>query len=122
MKLYGIQDERGARGHFAIGVMRGQARVAGVWLRNPNREAWHMAYAVAQQVAMQLDGANEITVAGTAGMSEEGAALSGLRNAAYTPVYILNKKGKLTLPVDFQFQLCDSDAFFLDVGYPAYWN
>jgi hypothetical protein len=34
----------------------------------------------------------------------------------------LNKNGKLILPPDFQFQLCDSDAFFLDLGHSAYWT
>jgi len=120
--LYGIEDERGLRGHFAMGVMRGQALVTGVWIREPDREAWAGAYSQAQQVAMGLEDANEIAASGSVGSSEEGAALSGLRHVEYTPVYLLNKKGKLALRTDFQFQLCDSDAFFLDLGHSAYWT
>jgi hypothetical protein len=37
-----------------------------------------------------------------------------------TPVYLLNKNGKLTLPDDFQFQMCDDDTAFLDSGQASY--
>jgi hypothetical protein len=114
--LYGIQDKRGPRGHFAVGVLRGQARVAGVWLREPDQDAWQAAFTLAQQAAMQLDGAYEIVAAGTEGPSKEGAVRSGLRILGQTPVYLLNKKGKLALAPDFQFQLSDDDALFLDSG------
>jgi hypothetical protein len=122
MHLFGIADDRGPQGHFAIGVMRGQALVGGVWLRDPDKEAWCAAFSLAQQVAMEIEEANEIAISGTAGTSEQGAAQAGLHNVEYTPVYLLNKKGKLMLPADFQFQLCDSDAFFLDLGHSAYWT
>ena len=65
---------------------------------------------------MQLDGAYEIVAAGTEGPSKEGAVRSGLRILGQTPVYLLNKKGKLALAPDFQFQLSDDDALFLDSG------
>lgn len=120
--LFGIEDSRGPQGHFAMGVMRGQALLAGVWLREPDEEAWGAAFSLAQQVALELEEANEIVVSGTVGASEQGAALAGLRKVEYTPVFLLNKKGRLTLPADFQFQLCDSDAFFLDLGHSAYWT
>lgn len=120
IRLYGIQDQRGLRGHFAVGLLRGQARVVGVWLGEPDADAWQAAFTLAQQAAMRLDGACEIWLAGTEGPSEHGATRSGLRIVERTPVYLLNKKGKLALPTDFQFQLSDNDAFFLDAGNPAY--
>jgi hypothetical protein len=116
MRLYGIHDDRGPRGHFAIGVLRGQARVAGVWLREPDCEAWQAAFSLAQQAAMRLDGACEIMAAGTEGISERCAARSGLRIMTHTPIYLLNKKKKLNLSPDFQFQLSDDHRFFLDSG------
>jgi hypothetical protein len=116
MRLYGMRDNRGPKGHFAIGVLRGQARIAGVWLRDPDSEGWQAAFSLAQRTAMQLKEACEILVAGTEGPSEQGATRSGLRIVGHDPVYILNKKGKLTLPPNFQFQLCDDDRMFLDSG------
>ena len=121
-RLYGIQDNLGRKGHFAIGVLRGQARVAGVWLRDPDREAWQAAFSLAQQAATRLKGAFEIVAAGSEGSSEQGAVLSGLRIRGYNSVYLLNKKGKLCLPREFQFQLSDNDAFFLDAGNSSYWT
>lgn len=120
IRLYGIKDEHGPKGHFAIGVLRGQARVAGVWLHKPNHEAWQTAFSLAQQTARRLAGACEIVAAGTEGPSRQGAAESGLHFFGDTPVYLLNKKGKLTLPSDFQFQLSDDDALFLDSGISSY--
>jgi hypothetical protein len=37
-------------------------------------------------------------------------------------VYLLNRKGKLDLSPDFQFQLSDNDVFFLDSGGNSYWT
>jgi hypothetical protein len=119
--LYGIQDERGPNGHFAIGVVHGQARIAGIWMRGPDREAWHAAYFLAQQAAMRLEGVCEIVAAGTIGSSEHAAVRSGLRIMRYTPVFLLNSKREFTLPASFQFQLSDDDAFFLDTGKASYW-
>ena len=116
MRLYGIHDDRGPKGHFAIGVLRGQARLAGMWLREPDADAFQAAFSLAQQAAMQLDGAFEIMAAGTEGLSEGYAARSGLRIMTHTPIYLLNKKKKLNLSPDFQFQLSDDHRFFLDSG------
>lgn len=115
-RLYGIRDNRGPKGHFAIGVLRGQARIAGVWLRDPDPEGWQAAFSLAQRTAMQFKEACEILIAGTEGPSEQGATRSGLRIMGHTPIYILNRKGKLTLPPNFQFQLSDDDGLFLDSG------
>jgi hypothetical protein len=122
-RLYGIRDARGSKGHFAIGMVRGQARVAGVWLGEPNCEAWRAAFSLAQQTAMRLDGAYEFAAAGTEGASRQGAIESGLRIIGEpVPVYLLNKKRKLSLPQDFQFQLSDDDSFYMDLGISSYWT
>ncbi len=122
VRLYRIRDESGPQGHFAIGVLRGQARLAGVWLRDPGREAWQAAFTLARQAARRIQGACEIVAAGTEGPSEREAAMSGLRIVGHTPVYLLNRKGKLAMPLDFQFQLCEDDAVFRDNGNSSYWT
>jgi hypothetical protein len=122
VRIYGIHHEREPKGHFAIGVLRGQARVAGVWVRDPNPEVWQAAFSLTQQTAERLEGACEIVAAGTEGPSERGAARSAWRILGHTPVYLLNKKGKFALQPGFQFQLSDDDAFFLDTGSSSYWT
>lgn len=110
------------RGHFAIGVLRGQARLSGVWLNEPDDRGWQAAYALAQHVARGLDDANELVCAGTRGASERAAKSAGLRVVGSAPVYLLNKKGKLPLRDDFQFQLADNDGAFFDHDAAAYWT
>lgn len=122
IRLYGIWKEDQMKGHFVICVQRGQARIAGVWLCNPERQAWSAAFRLAQQAAKQLEGAFEIVAAGTGGPSEQGASQAGLGIIESTPVYLLNKKGKLAFPRDFQFQLSDDDGFFRDAGSYSYFT
>ena len=121
-QLHGVANEQGLQGCFVTGVLRGQARVAGVWLLNPAEENWRRAYLLAQQAARRLSGANEIVARGSVGVSEQAAAEAGFRIMKHTPVYLLNKKGRLTLPEDFQFQLCDDDTAFLDSGQTSYYT
>lgn len=119
--LHGIYDPGGLRGHFALTLVRGQARIAGVWLHNPDGPAWQAAYALARITAQQMKPACELVVTGTGDVSGASAAVAGFRVRQKTaPVYLLNKKGKLNLPSDFQFQLCDDDEAFLDTGSEVY--
>ena len=119
---YRIRNANEQQGHFAIGVLRGQARLAGVWLRDTSPQSWRMAYTIAQRTAANLPCAYEFVAAGTEGASAEAAALSGLRITRGSIVYLLNKPGRLNLPQDFQFQLSDHDGVFLDSGKPSYWT
>ena len=114
-RLYGVQNKLGPKGHFAIGILRGQARVAGVWLRDPDRETWQAAFSLAQQAARRA-GACEIVAAGTEGPSERLAIESGLHIVEHVPVFLLNKKGKLAVPPDFQYQLSDYDGLVYGSG------
>ena len=121
-ELLGIANEKDIQGHFVIGLLRGQARVAGVWLRNPSEEYWRFAYTLAQQTARRLTGANEIVARGSVGISGQAVTEAGFKIIKQTPVYLLNKNGRLTLPADFQFQLCDDDTAFLDSGRTSYYT
>jgi hypothetical protein len=122
VRVYGIWNERGMQGHFAIALVRGQARVAGVWLREPNRDTWKAAFSLARQAASGIDGACELVATGTEGPSEAAATGAGLKIVRHAPVYLLNKKGKLKLHPNFQFQFSENDVLFLDMGDSAYWT
>jgi hypothetical protein len=118
--LYGIFDQQGARGHFAISLVRGQARIAGVWLIEPTAEAWATAYSLAMTTLRTIPGAKEILTAGCDAMSKQGAALAGFRIVEGAEISLLDEKNRLSLPSDFQLQLGDDDAAFLDTGRPTY--
>jgi hypothetical protein len=119
-RLYGILERGVPKGHFSIGVLRGQARIAGVWLIEPSPAAWAAAYRIATEAARAIPNANEIVAAGTDRASREGAAIAGFRIVKGPNVNVLNEKNRLTLPADFQVQLCDDDAAFLDIGKSSY--
>lgn len=120
-RLYGLTDDRGPAGHFAVGILRGQARLAGVWLREPSRQAWTAAYYAARQVAAGLPGAYELVMHGTEGAARDSALQAGFRVRPGTTVFMLVKQDAQQLCRDFQFQLSDSDFAFLDTGTPSYW-
>ncbi len=120
--LYGIFDGAEMKGHFIICVVRGQARVAGIWLREPSKESYGATYFLAASMARALPGANEIAAVGTKGLSGEGAERAGYEVKDGPWVYLLDKKKKLSLPADFQFQPSDDDEAFLDYGVANYWT
>jgi len=120
--LYGIFDGGEAMGHFAISMVRGQARIAGVWLRRSSPDTWAAAYYLARQTASRLKGAYEIAVIGSDGFTREAAAKAGLQIMPGPSVYMLNKKRNAQLSAEFQFQLSDDDAAFLDSGGTSYWT
>jgi len=122
MRIYRLTRNLKPAGHFAIGVVRGQARLAGVWLHDPNQTAWQAAFSLAHAASLHLEGVREFIAAGTAGTSEQGAVSAGLRIRTHTPVYLLNKGGNARLNGEFQFQLADDDALFMDLGGPNYWT
>ena len=121
-ELHMLSNRDTVEGYFALGVVRGQARVAGVWLCNPNQEHWRIAYSLAQQAAVRVPEAYEIAAMGSMGPSGDAAAQSGMHIMRSTPVYLLNKTGRFILPNDFQFQMSDDDAAFLDIGRPCYFT
>jgi len=119
--FYQMREGNTPRGHFVLSVIRGQARLAGLWLREMKPEFARPAYALAQAEGGKLEGANEFTAAGSGVVTEQAARESGLRLAGeMTPVFLLNKKKNLTLPPDFQFQPVENDGFFLDDGSYSY--
>jgi hypothetical protein len=121
-RLYGIANESGPQGHFALGTLRGQARLSALSLRNAGPESLRNAYTLAQQTALGLPDAYEVAVGGTVGISGDAAVAAGLRMIHTTPVYFLSQNGKFAFPENFQFQLSDDDAAFLDTGAASFYT
>lgn len=115
-QLYGLSDGQGLQGFFALGVVRGQARVGGVWLRHPSVEHWTAAFTQAVRTAAATAGACEIAVSGSVGPSSEAVVQAGFRLTGRVPGVLYSKKGNVTLPADFQFQMVDDDEAYMDLG------
>lgn len=115
--LWQILDRQTPVGFFSLAIVRGQARIAGIWLHNATEAGWQTAYTLAQRTARSVSGSPvEIVARGTEGITATAALKAGLRIQSRVPVFLLNASGKWVLPDNFQFQLADDDATFLDSG------
>jgi hypothetical protein len=121
-RLYGIFDGGEPKGHFTIALVRGQARIARVWLRQPDQDAWAAVYYLARRFAERDKETCEVVVAGSGQTSSEGATQAGFHRMGAPAVYLLNKTKNLRLSPGFQFQLSDDDEAFLDTGSRSYWT
>jgi hypothetical protein len=118
--LWQIAESNVSIGFFSLALVRGQARIAGLWLRDSKQETWKTAYLLAQRTARSIKSVFEIVAGGTEGVSAEAATQAGLRVRETVPVYLFVPKSKCNFPEGFQFQLADDDEAFLDSGSYSY--
>jgi len=107
-----IKNEGRVVGFFALLIVGEQARVAGVWLKTPSPESWHIAFQFARDAARQHTNASEIIARCTTEAANIGAKRAGMRLEGQMPVLLFRKDGSQVLP-SLPFQLCDSDALFI---------
>jgi hypothetical protein len=115
-RLYGLRSAGRPEGHVLLSLVRGQARLSGVWLREAAEANWRAAFLLAQCAARGIPGACEIAAKGSQGVSGSAATQAGLRMVATAPVFLLSKQKRFAPPSGFQFQLIDDDGAFLDIG------
>ena len=123
IESYGIANPAGGvAGCFTLCTVQRQARIAGVWLREPSAEHLRIAYQLARREALAGGGeaaAAELLASGSDEASREAARLAGFHKFAGTPVYLYDKPGRLS-GAHLQFQLADNDIMFLTDGHPNY--
>jgi hypothetical protein len=119
-RLFALKQRGEPAGRLLLSVVRGQVRLAGLWLDEPSQANFRAAYTMAQVVARGIAGACEFIAKGTEGASGKAAAAAGLRVGERAPVFLLNKKGLVRPDPGLQFQLIDDDGAFLDVGRANY--
>ena len=117
-RLFGLSNRDGLQGCFLLGTVRGQARIGGIWLRDPSDEHWRIAYGLACRMALKTTGASEVAAAVSKGVSHDAAARAGLRVIGRnpTPVVLISRRNAVSLHPDFQFQMADDDSLFMDLG------
>lgn len=109
--------------HFLLSEVRGQVRLAGVWLREPSRVRFAAVFGLAQRTAKDLEGAVELVTMGSGeGLERDAARESGFTLLPGPKVYVLDRKGTLASLPKLGFQLADDDAAFIDSGHSSYWS
>jgi hypothetical protein len=119
-RVYDLKQRGETAGYVLLSLVRGQARVAGLWLPGASETSWCAAFALAQGVARKMGSSYELIAKGVEGASERAAVSAGLRMVAKAPVFVLDRKGVFAPPPEFQFQLIDDDGAFLDIGRANY--
>lgn len=120
--LFRLVGDGAARGRLAVSLIRGQARVAGLWLDDPAADQWAPALAAARRAMARIEGVNEIVLIGCGDAVRDAAERAGFHTMEGKPVFLLDRKGRAPITPDFQFQLGDYDGAFLDGGGATYWS
>lgn len=92
-----------------------QARIAGIWLRDPSVQNWSVALALAETMAVEHTNACEILFRGSCENSVLAAKSAGMLLVRKEEVAVRRSNGSVH-PVPISDQLWDNDAFFLASG------
>ncbi len=107
-----IVGAAGPVGEFALAVVALQARIAGIWLREPSAENWILALECAQRAALAYSDACEIVFRAASNASRLAAPLAGMRPVGAELICTRARDGSVVHPA-LDFQLGDNDAVFL---------
>lgn len=107
-----ISDAAGPIGEFALAVVALQARIAGIWLRQPTVGNWTRALECAQRAALVHTDACEIVFRAASDASRQAAPRAGMHLVGTEQVCTRGRDGAAVHP-SVDFQLCDNDAVFL---------
>jgi hypothetical protein len=119
-RLYSLARGGQPEGHFLLSLVRGQARLAGLWLRQASEDQYRAGVLLAQRAAHAIADACEFAAKGTEGASRRAALAAGLRPIDSAPVFLLDRKDVFPKADEFQFQFIDDDGAFLDIGRTDY--
>ncbi|MBS0388423.1 MAG: hypothetical protein JSR15_08060 [Proteobacteria bacterium] len=109
---FAIAGAAGPIGEFALAEVALQARIAGVWLRQPTADNWMLALDCAQRAALAHTDACEIVFRAASDASCAAAPRAGMHRVATEQVCTRGRDGAAVHPA-LDYQLCDNDAAFL---------
>ena len=109
---FAIAGPSGPIGEFALVVIALQARIAGIWLRQPTADNWTLALECAQRAALAHTDACEIVFRSASEASRAAAPRAGLHLVASEQICTRGRDGGVVYP-PLDYQLCDNDATFL---------
>jgi hypothetical protein len=109
-----IVYEGAPRGWFVLSRVAGQARVADLWVDSARSADWTAAYALAVQAAQRDREACELVASASTALAREGAGQAGLRLHHVEPIFVLDRKGRLTGPPPLDVTFLESDLAYLE--------
>jgi hypothetical protein len=113
IEAYLLERAQTPVGYFLLSRVGRQCRIADLWVRAADRQAWAQAYATAGAAARTGPQTTEVTVAASATLQTSALEDAGYRQTHAEPVFVLDLDGRLG-PHDFTVSLLENDGF--------YWN
>ncbi len=109
MEGYLLEHAGQVSGYFVLANVRGECKIAELWVASAEERDWASAIAVASDGR----GASQTSVACGAAVARQAAALAGFHVVTRQPVYVKDPKGKLPGTLDAAMGLLDWDGFYL---------
>jgi hypothetical protein len=109
MQGYLLEREGRVAGYFVRALIRGECRIAELWVASALEADW----AAALVLAGEVPGASQISLACGTKAAQRAAELAGFYAIARQPVYVKDRAGKLPGTLDANIGMLDTDAFYL---------
>ena len=111
IEAYLLERAQAPVGYFLLSRVGRQCRIADLWIRAADRQAWVEAYTTATAAASTDARTTEVTVAASAPLQTGAVEDAGYRQTHAEPVFVLDPDGRLG-PHDFALSLLENDGFY----------
>jgi len=114
--LSGFEIVRGeeSRGRLLLSRVRGQTRLAGLWLRSATLNDLQQAYRLATRAASQTHEANEMVAFASTAAECRALASCGFRERDVRPLFVHDPAGRLPRDVPLVWNPINDDAAYVD--------
>ncbi len=109
MEGYEILRAGGTAGYFVLSRVRGQARIADLWVEDGE---WRAAYALAARAAASNPETVEVMAASATVDERQAIEAAGFIGRGSEPIFLYDPAGRLQPPL--RITLLDGDEFYLD--------
>jgi len=99
-------------GYFLLSRVGCQCRIADLWIRSPDQQAWAEAYAVATAAARMDPRTTEVSAAASSPLQNDALQRAGYRRTHTEPVFVLDPDRRLGDRNDLAVSLLENDGFY----------
>jgi hypothetical protein len=112
VEAYLLDRDRTPAGYFLLSRVGRQCRIADLWIRSADRQAWAEAYAAATVAARTDPHTTEVTVATSSSLQTGALEQAGYRRTHTEPVFVLDPGRLLGDRNDLAVSLLENDGFY----------
>jgi hypothetical protein len=109
MEGYLLLHKDRVAGYFLLAFVRGECRIAELWVASGESSDWAAAYLVAGEGRA----GSQVAVGCATAVARHAADLAGFSVIGRQPIYVKDPRGKLPAELDAALGMLDTDAFYL---------